>query len=121
MAKTIDYEFTRGDTYQLKKFRVTDKNGEVLDLTNLEQLYFTVKRNANSSTVIFQKTIGNGIELGDDGYYHITINSEDTNNLKYGDYQYDIELKSNQLTPIVKTLIKGTISLTDEVTWKGDE
>ncbi len=121
MTKTIDYEFKRGDTTNLKKFRITDKNGEVITLGTTEQLYFTVKKNANSSDVLLQKTIGNGIILGEDGYYHITIESTDTFNLDYGDYQYDIELKSTSPKEIVKTIIDGTITLTEEITWRGDE
>ena len=121
MAKTIDYEFTRGDTYNLKKFRVIDKNGEVITLGASEQLYFTVKKNSSSSTIILQKKIGSGITLGDDGYYHITIEPVDTSSLSYGDYQYDIELKSTYPKEMVKTIIEGTITLTDEITWRGDE
>lgn len=120
MAKTIDYEFTRGDTTLLKKFRIKDKNGEVLNLTSNEQLYFTLKTDANSKNVILQKTIGNGIEFKD-GYYHIIMETNDTNELPYADYQYDIELKSIYPKEIVKTIINGTITLTDEITWKGDE
>jgi hypothetical protein len=121
MSKTIDYEFKRGDTTNLKKFRITDANGEVITLGATEQLYFTIKKNANSSTVLLQKTIGNGITLGDDGYYHITIESVDTYNLAYGDYQYDIEFKTISPKEMVKTIIDGTITLTDEITWRGDE
>lgn len=121
MAKTIDYEFKRGDTTNLKKFRITDKNGEVITLGTTEQLYFTVKKNANSSDVLLQKKIDDGITLGEDGYYHITIESVDTSNLDYGNYQYDIELKSTNPKEIVKTIIDGTITLTDEITWRGDE
>lgn len=121
MAKTIDYEFKRGDTTKLKKFKITDKNGEVVTLGNTDHLYFTVKQNANSSTVLLQKTIGNGITLGDDGYYHITMEAVDTSSLPYGDYQYDIELKATSPKEIVKTIIDGTITLTDEITWRGDE
>ena len=121
MAKTIDYEFTRGDTYQLKKFRVTDNNKAVLNLTSSEQLYFTMKKDANSKKVLLQKRIGEGIELREDGYYHITMEPSDTNDLKYEDYQYDIQLKSTYPKELVKTLINGTITLTEEITWKGDE
>lgn len=119
MAKTICYKFTRGDTQLLKKFRLTDKNGNILNLTELDQLYFTLKKDAYSEGFIFQKKKNGGIILKEDGYYHITIESDDTNDLDYGNYDYDIELKSTLYG--VKTLIKGTITLTEEITWKGDE
>jgi hypothetical protein len=121
MPKTIDYEFPRGDSFLLKKFRVTDKNKNVIKLTDAEQLYFTVKTDSNSNKVLIQKRKNEGIELGEDGYYHITIEPSDTNNLEYGTYVYDIQLKSINKKIFVKTLFDGTITLTDEVTWEVDE
>jgi hypothetical protein len=114
----MDFEFPRGDT-KIFKFNLKDKNGEELSLSNTDKLFFTVKKSTKTDIVIFQKTLGNGIEYQSDNYYHVTINSDDTAELPYGTYMYDIELKT--ATGIVKTLILGTITLTDEVTWKGDE
>lgn len=121
MAKTIDYEFPRGDSFLLKKFRVTDTEGRIIELKDTDQIYFTVKTDSNSSVALFQKKINDGIELQDDGYYHITIEPTDTNELDYGNYVYDIEFKSTQPKNYVKTLIDGTITLTDEVTWGVNE
>lgn len=121
MAKTIDYEFKRGDSFNLRKFRIKDKNKNVIQLTSTEQLYFTVKTDSNNSNALIQKRINTGIELGDDGYYHITMEPADTNGLDYGTYVYDIQLKSTRTKNIVKTLFDGTITLTDEVTWGVNE
>ncbi len=44
MSKTIDYEFIRGDTTPLRKFRPVDKKGDVLTLSNLDNIYFTMKK-----------------------------------------------------------------------------
>lgn len=85
MAKTIDYEFKRGDTKLLKKFRPVDQNGNVLLLTNLDNIYFTMKKNENG-TAIIKKNIGNGITYGVDGYYHITLQASETANLPAGTY-----------------------------------
>ena len=114
----MDLEFPRGDT-KVFKFKITDKNGEKLNLTSTDKLYMTVKKDVNSNTVIFQKRIGNGIEFKDDGYYYVTILPSDTSELSYGQYGYDIEIKTG--TGIVKTLVVGTITLTEEYTFKGDE
>ena len=121
MSKTIDYEFKRGDTNVLKKFRVKDKNDNLMELTENEQLYFTMKINPNSNQVLIQKRINDGIYLEEDGYYHITLEPSETSKLNYGTYVYDIELKSISPKLFVKTLIEGTITLTDEVTWEEDE
>lgn len=115
----MDFEFIRGDTFPFK-FKLKDKNGQEIILSNTDNLYFTVKKTSKSTERAFQKTLAGGeIVYGEDGYYHITIESDDTAELDYGDYRYDIELKS--ATGIVKTLILGTITLTDEITFKGDE
>lgn len=115
----MDFEFTRGDTKPLLKFKLKDKNGEDLELSSTDKLYFTVKKDANSNTVIIQKTIDNGITISDDGYIHVRLESDDTAELPYGQYGYDIELKTAE--GIVKTLLIGTITLTEEFTFKGDE
>ncbi len=114
----MDFEFTRGDT-KVFKFKLKDKNGEELKLASTDKIYLTAKKNAKSTEKAFQKTLGNGIELKDDGYYYVTINSNDTANLNYGTYGYDIEIKT--ATGIVKTLLIGSITLTEEYTFKGDE
>jgi hypothetical protein len=115
----MDFEFIRGDTKPLLKFKLKDKEGNELSLSPTDKLFFTVKQNSKAKKVIIQKTIGNGITIGDDGYIHIRLESDDTAEIAYGTYGYDIELKT--ATGIVKTLTLGTITLTDEFTWKGDE
>lgn len=114
----MDLEFTRGDT-KVFKFRLRDRQKQPLNLTSTDKLYLTAKKDANSNAVLFQKTIGNGIELKEDGYYHVTINPDDTNQLPYGSYGYDIQVKTG--TGKVTTLIVATITLTEEYTHKGDE
>lgn len=121
MVKNIDYNFKRGDTYRLKKFKITDVDGKEITLTPTEQIYFTLKKSTKQLEYVLQKRLGSGIELEDDGYYHITIEPRDTKNLNYGEYFYDIELKSTSPKELVKTLIEGIISLEEEVTWGGNE
>lgn len=112
----MDFEFTRGDT-QIFKFQLKDSEGNILELTETDKLYFTVKQNYNSTEVLMQKVFPDTIEFIDD-YYMFTITSSDTSELAYGTYNYDIELKSGDY---VKTLALGTITLTEEITFKGDE
>lgn len=121
MIKTIDYEFPRGDSFLLDKFRPVDKAGNVVQLQDTDKLYFTVKRDSYNNSFLFQKKLSEGIELQDDGYYHITIEPADTNGLDYGSYVYDIQLKRTEPKDYVKTLINGTITLTEEVTWEVNE
>ncbi len=114
----MDFEFPRGDTFSFV-FQLLDKNKNVLHLTPGDKLYVTFRKAPNSKTPVLQKTLGNGITPVDNGYFRVLLNSSDTANLQYGDYGYDIELKTNE--GIVKTLTIGTMTLTEEYTHKGDE
>ena len=119
MARTNDYEFKRGDTKVLNKFRPTDQNGEILNLSNSDNIYFTMKKDANGKAVL-KKSINNGITLGEDGYYHLTLEAVDTAKLAVGSYQYDIELNLNLDKLFVQTIIEGEITLNQDITTEGD-
>lgn len=112
----MDIEFTRGDT-QFFKFQLKDLEGNKIELTDEDDLYFTVKQNQHSKKILIQKKYPSSIEYTDD-YFYFTLNSIDTSNLAYGTYQYDIELKSGDF---VKTLGLGTITVTEEITHRRDE
>lgn len=112
----MDLEFTRGDT-QFLKFQLKDGFENVISPTSEDNIYFTVKQNQNSSKALIQKKYPESIEYTD-GYFNFTLNSDDTSDLPYGTYMYDIELKSGDY---VKTLGFGTITLTEEITNKEDE
>ena len=81
----MDIEFTRGDT-QFLKFQLKDLEGNELELSEEENLYFTVKQNQHSKKVLIQKKYPDSIEYAD-GYFYFTLNSVDTTNLAYGTYQ----------------------------------
>ena len=112
----MDFEFIRGDT-QVIKFQLKDGEGNLVQLGLTDNLYFTVKQNSNSEEVLLQKTYPNDIKYVDE-YYIFTITSEDTSSLAYGSSSYDIELKSGDY---VKTLGMGSMTVTDEITFRGDE
>ena len=48
----------------------------------------------------------------------LVLEHNDTAELSYGNYVYDIQVKSGDY---VKTLVIGTITLTNESTWKANE
>ncbi len=112
----MDLEFTRGDT-QVLRFQLKDAEDNLIELGEGDKLYFTVKQNENSEEALIQKQYPEDIEYSE-GYYNFVLNSEDTSDLAYGSYQYDIELKSGDY---VKTLGFGTITLTEEITHRGNE
>lgn len=119
--KEVDFEFTRGDTFVFG-FQLVDANKNPLNFNVGDvEIYLTVKKNENTSDVILQKKFSTGEILRDeehDGMYYATLNSDDTNELKYGSYGYDVQVK---IGDYVSTEIIGTMTLTKEYTHKSNE
>lgn len=110
-------EIIRGDTKYLRFQRHYCDNEIITELP--EKLYFTIKFDSNIDDYLIQKTLNNGIEFNPrDNYYYITIEPEDTDNLPYGDYYYDIEVIKGEYK---QTICRGEFSLTDEYTFARNE
>lgn len=108
--------FARGDTIPIS-FDLTDKNGNELNLDEAE-IYFTMKKNYNKADYIVQKKLSTrDIEINDTTGNFI-LQHNDTAELKYGEYVYDIQFTSGDY---VKTLVRGTITLSEEATHKVNE
>jgi len=107
-------EMTRGDTLKLKFSRQTE-NQEVI-FEKADEMYMTFKKSIYSEKILFQKSLKDGTITYDSetGYYHVIIEPADTEGLRYGDYVFDIEIKKGNT---VKTIVKGTLKLTEEVTF----
>ena len=106
-------QLTRGDTAKFK-FKRINAAGNVIG-TPADAIYFTVKENGYTDEILIQKTL-NDIEF-DGIYYHLTILPEDTNELKYGTYHYDIE--------IIQDGVKTTVAfdefiIAEEITFATD-
>lgn len=97
-------------------FNVTaqDSKSEI-DFT---EIYVTFKKSFKHKNVLFQKKLGNNtVEKTEDGYT-FTIFPEDTNNLDYGKYVFDIELIYEDT---LKTTFVGELIITNEVTFECNE
>lgn len=108
-------EFFKGDSYSFKFQR--KQNGEVIKSLP-QKMYFTVKDSLYGGNKIFQKTLENGITKSDDDYYHILINPEDTDEMSYKDYFYDIEVITRNYK---KTIASGILNFKREITTLEDE
>lgn len=115
----INYSFKRGDSRRLNAFKVQDIEGQDIILNEGDNIYFTIKP-MEENIALVKKSIGNGIELGEDGYYHLPMLPEDTQDLDVDLYRYDIELNLNVEPLFVRTIVEGTINLTQDVTEEGD-
>lgn len=113
----MDIELIRGDTFMFK-FRRKDFNNNVIT-DKAEKMWFTIKKNYKTTEKLVQKTLEDkSIEFGEDNYYHIRLEHEDTKDLKYKTYVYDIQVENNGF---VQTIGMGTITITNEVTFEGRE
>ena len=107
-------EFPRGD-YKSLSITITGYAGKI------EELYVTVKENANSSKVVLQKKIGNGIEYSDEiKKYVLKFEPSDTDNLEMNKiYGFDFEVLAEHKK--LKKTFTGQFYLTSEYTHTKDE
>lgn len=85
---------TRGDTAILR-VAITDETGEPYTMLPDDKLIFTVRRLAGKGTPIIDKTVAGNI---------ITISTDDTKDLSFGKYKFDIYLynsSSNKLDTFI--------------------
>lgn len=86
---------------------------EFLDLDqDLDSAYFTVKPSYDGE-IVFQKSLGDGIEKVETGKYRLRIAPEDTEEVTPGMYYYDLVIGVNS---DVYTIITGILDIAYEVT-----
>ena len=84
-------QFVRGDSF-LFKVLLGSKGDEPINQNLVQTLYITFRKYANiDSDIIFQKTLSD-VRIDDDGYCHASFLPEDTEDLAYGKYFFDIEV-----------------------------
>ena len=110
-------QITRGNTKYLK-FQRHYCDDEVI--TELPQnIYFSIKYDYNQDEFLIQKTLNNGIEYDTkDNYYYITINPDDTEDLPYGKYYFDIKVVDNDYK---NTIACDELEITERVTSANNE
>lgn len=99
----------RGDTETIKlRFKKDGNDFKPKDIVSGDIFTFTV-RNQFKNEIVIQKEI----EYPSSTFY---LSHEDTKNLKYGNYDYDIEYRKKDYS-VVKTLLLGRVKVTKEVTY----
>ena len=73
---------TRGDNADII-VNITDGNGAPYTPVEGDVILFTMKRNCETSDIILQKTLINSV---------ISLDHDDTKDLKYGRYYFDVQL-----------------------------
>lgn len=111
MKNEMKIEMARGDLFVLPFALFIDNVQSDMELDNI---YFTVKKRYTDKKALIQKKLSdNTITSDGQGSYVITIDPEDTEDMEFGSYEFDIEVV--KLPSIKKTFI-GTLELTKEVT-----
>lgn len=80
---------------------------------DLDSAYFTAKQSYDTTEVVFQKSLGDGIEKVSTGVYSVRLAPEDTAEVDAGKYYYDLQIGVNG---DVFTLLYGIINLYPDVT-----
>ena len=99
---------TRGDT---AKFTVPIKdqlNDQTYEIKATDKLKFTIKKKVTDETTLISKEV-----TGDNNFQ---LNPEDTNDLSYGKYVYDVQL-TNEFGEVYTVIEPTTFELLSEVTW----
>jgi hypothetical protein len=90
MAIQTNFELFAGDD-QTISITVVDENGDVIDITDVDEITWSLKNSQSDDTAIFEKTLSLAeISLTDpdDGLYDVTIGAADTELLS-GIYYYE--------------------------------
>lgn len=116
----------KGNSYNIFVQFVNEKN-EILIFEDNSTLYFTLKDNFNNTNYILQKTSLDGITYNEEKEgYDIRFNCEDTEDLDYKDYAYDITVVRNTgLASANKkdktTILKGYLKIEEVTTFEVNE
>ena len=82
----------KGDVSDTYRFKRTYDDGTVIK-TSPEKMWITFKKGTWCDEALFQKTLEKGIKYSEeDNYYRFRLESEDTCDLDYGTYYFDIAI-----------------------------
>lgn len=99
---------TRGDTARISVQITNDQNGNEYEVSSDDALTLTVRVNARSSDILLQKVV-----TGTSDFY---IAPEDTQNLSFREYVYDIQL-TTAAGDVYTIITPRTFEITEEVTY----
>jgi len=100
----------RGDT-ELISVSMKNEAGVALPFEVGDIVYFTVKKSVSTETILLQKII----EEFNEGVAEITIEPDDTKELAYGTYKYDVQF--NRGTEVKTIVAPSGFEIMGEVTY----
>ena len=89
-------EIIKGDVSDVYRFKRTYEDGSIIK-TLPQKMWITFKKGTWCDDCLFQKTLGDGITYSEeDNYYRFRLESEDTCDLDYDTYYFDIAIINEQ-------------------------
>lgn len=101
-------QLTRGDTARLVVAVQNDLTGNDYEIAEGDTFRLTVKKSVNTTAVLFQKVV-----KGSSQFY---IQPEDTKDLVFGKYVYDVELTTAE-GDVYTVIVPSTFEVLKEVTF----
>ena len=86
---------------------------EVEGIDSLSAAYFSCKINWDDTNYVFQKSLGSGISLVENGKYRVRVAPQDTENIEVGYYYYDLEIGANG---DIFTILRGRLKIDQDIT-----
>lgn len=119
MVANYKIGMTRGDSKAYKfQRKYKDANGVIHPITQIaDKVFFTVKKSYRNQEFLLQKRLSD-MTFDENAFYHFMINPEDTNNIDFGTYVYDVEVITNGHK---FTISSGNFVLGYENTWASNE
>ncbi|MCL1789940.1 MAG: hypothetical protein FWG40_01065 [Peptococcaceae bacterium] len=110
-------EMHRGDTCQVS-FTIKNKDDSPIGRI-FDEIYFTVKNAAYDKDFLIQKRLSTGEITRDGDVYSLMLLPEDTDNLIFARYVFDVELVAHD--PTFKQTAIGELIIREEVTHARNE
>ena len=119
MENEINIEIVRGDNRTFKFQRKTAQGTVITDIPN--EMYITFKPNDLQVSYVIQKVYSKGEITFDTttNYWKFELEPNDTNNLTYDNYLFDIEIITEENK--VKTICEGVLTILPEITFASNE
>lgn len=108
-----DMSMVRGDTESIT-IKMQDKDGVKVPFVDGDILYMTVKRSGTTTRKILQKVVNSFT----DGNAEIFISSEDTKNIPFLEYVYDIQVNRIEDGSITTIIPASKFVLNEEITYE---
>ena len=114
-------KLVQGDTSKVYKFQRTYEDGTPIK-TLPKKMWLTVKENCYTDDCVLQKTLENGgIKFNeDDKYYRFRFESDETCDLPYGTYGFDIAIL-NENDEKITLYENGELKISEHFTKKVNE